>query len=92
MKIRNGFVSNSSSSSFIIGRQFLTKEQISKLKELYNKDSANNKIYDDNGTIFDVSKNYVYFTGRVNGQGESEFFKYLYSLNLSDEVLYNIES
>jgi len=32
MKIRSGFVSNSSSSSFIIERKNLTKKQISKIK------------------------------------------------------------
>jgi hypothetical protein len=32
MKFRNGFVSNSSSSSFIIPRQYLSYEQIDKIK------------------------------------------------------------
>jgi len=32
MKIRNGFVSNSSSSSFIINKKNLTDEQINKIK------------------------------------------------------------
>ncbi len=32
MKIRNGFVSNSSSSSFVIKKEYLTKEQINKIK------------------------------------------------------------
>jgi hypothetical protein len=33
MKIRNGFVSNSSSSSFVIAKEALTKLQIAKLLE-----------------------------------------------------------
>ena len=32
MKIRNGFVSNSSSSSFVLGKYFLTDEQIKQFK------------------------------------------------------------
>ena len=32
MKIRNGFVSNSSSSSFVIQKQDITEEQIDKIK------------------------------------------------------------
>jgi hypothetical protein len=33
MKIRNGFVSNSSSSSFVIGKEHLTEEQLLKIRE-----------------------------------------------------------
>jgi len=33
MKIRNGFVSNSSSSSFVISKEALSQEQINKLLE-----------------------------------------------------------
>ncbi len=32
MKIRNGFISNSSSSSFIISKRFLSEDMISKIK------------------------------------------------------------
>ena len=40
MKIRNGFVSNSSSSSFVIAKEALTEEQIDKLLE-YSKNKEN---------------------------------------------------
>lgn len=92
MKVRNGFVSNSSSSSFIIGTQFLTEDQILKLEKLYIEDCANDNIYDDNGANFNISKHYIHFTGRENYKRTSGFFEYLNSLNLSDDVLYRIES
>ena len=40
MKIRNGFVSNSSSSSFVIAKTALSEEQIEKLLE-YNESEDN---------------------------------------------------
>ena len=33
MKVRSSFVSNSSSSSFVLGKHFMTEEQIVKLRE-----------------------------------------------------------
>jgi hypothetical protein len=36
MKIRNGFVSNSSSASFILDKRYITPEQIEEIKE-FNK-------------------------------------------------------
>jgi len=37
MKVRNGFVSNSSSSSFVIGKYFMTPEQIKEFHDLVVK-------------------------------------------------------
>ena len=41
MKIRNGFISNSSSSSFIIRKSVLTKEQEQELKIIFKKHEDN---------------------------------------------------
>lgn len=48
MKIRNGFVSNSSSSSFIIAN----KENIDKAKELINSDEYIADYYELNGKLY----------------------------------------
>lgn len=52
MKIRQGFVSNSSSSSFVIKKKYLTKEQIEKIKNHISE--AGKEKYDDYDFIFDA--------------------------------------
>ena len=42
MKIRNGFVSNSSSSSFVLGKSYLSKEQIDYIDEKLDEINDNN--------------------------------------------------
>ena len=49
MKVRNGFVSNSSSSSFVI--MGLRKEDVEESLTKYAKDNDINNIYYDNGSI-----------------------------------------
>lgn len=65
MKFRSGFVSNSSSCSFVIHRSVLTAKQVAELKKFYkeNEYSENNQkgIYDDGGICFDIAENYIGF-------------------------------
>jgi len=62
MKIRNGFVSNSSSSSFVIKKEDLSEEQIEILLNLYDSENPNtnykknekyHKILEEEGGIGD---------------------------------------
>jgi len=70
MKIRNGFVSNSSSTSFVIDKDDLTEFDMSKLKELFNKE-----IYDDN--VLYESKNHFHGDLSLHDEEIRSFFKKL---------------
>lgn len=62
MKIRSGFVSNSSSSSFVIDKRGLTKKQIEKIDEwiLNSQDykDGENLSYSDDNNFNESSKHY----------------------------------
>ena len=60
MKIRQGFVSNSSSSSFVLGKNFMTPEQI---KKFSNKLDEINEVNYGEGYIFESE---YYFHGEVS--------------------------
>ena len=51
MKIRNGFVSNSSSSSFVIGKYFMTQEQID---EFHNLNHQFDVLRDSDDSILSI--------------------------------------
>ena len=68
MKIRNGFVSNSSSSSFIIHRSYINEKQIKELSKLYDDLVAKEELYDEQGENFSIEDNYISFNA-YGGQG-----------------------
>ena len=70
MKIRNGFVSNSSSSSFIVKRKYLSDEQINQLFEKCNKPFGTYKDTWEVTAILDVVTGFT--SMRNNSPGENE--------------------
>ena len=56
MKIRSSFVSNSSSCSFVICKQMITKKQLDGLKEWY---AEQHEYIDDYGKKIEESDNYL---------------------------------
>ena len=80
MKIRNGFVSNSSSSSFVVGKEYMTDKQIKKFAKWI-------KSYNENtceGWIFDTE---FYFHGTVDQGYEAKD----YLLDIGVDVKYMSE-
>ncbi len=56
MKIRNCFVSNSSSCSFIIRKEVLTKKQLKEIKKWYNKIQKTEYIGYEEAHFYDKGK------------------------------------
>jgi hypothetical protein len=94
MKIRTGFVSNSSSSSFVIGKYFMTLEQIKKFSELNKKfDEASVLNYDDDPIEYDgwvimpndetyIYEDDKYFFGSISNEHYEVMYDFMQKNNL----------
>ena len=85
MKIRNGFVSNSSSSSFIIAKSFLTESQI---KEIGNWTVSIEDDY-EGGMYFYDEKHYI--AGYNVRNHSEEFSNLLKKIGVSENHVYYTE-
>jgi len=68
MKIRAGFVSNSSSSSFVIPKRELTYEQIEKIRN-HSEEAGKHSEYYDFGSVEDswyISESEYYISGNCS--------------------------
>ena len=61
MKNRNGFVSNSSSSSFVICKEYLTDKQIEAIKQFRKDMIKADRGFGDNGNYLNEDDNYISF-------------------------------
>jgi hypothetical protein len=90
MKVRNGFVSNSSSSSFVLGKYFMTPEQIEEFKSLIKEiddvkengfDSPICVTYEGEVVGYDedtyIGEDENYFFGDVGQHTDTVIFKFL---------------
>lgn len=64
MKIRNGFVSNSSSSSFVIGKKFLSESDVDAIRDWLGSDEN----VPDCWTMREQDDDYRFYTIIDNGQ------------------------
>jgi len=80
MKIRNGFVSNSSSSSFVIAKSYMTKEQ----GELFENFIGNSgKLCSDTY----ISSGEYYFLGTVEQCDNSAVVDFLVSIGVDEKYI-----
>lgn len=59
MKIRNGFVSNSSSSSFVVAKVLVGEDNFYKIKEILSEIEDEFGGDSDSGCYFDSNKEYI---------------------------------
>ena len=96
MKIRDGFVSNSSSTSFTVYKKDMTNEQIGKFREfikshphewneIYDRDDRFSGILDDS-YWYDVERFLIKYNIPENGKLLPPFFDVTYSVNVLYEV------
>lgn len=67
MKVRIGFVSNSSSSSFVLGKSYMTPEQIKKFSK-FMKNYYDRNNYDDETSIGETE---FYFQGTISHHNDT---------------------
>jgi len=81
MKIRNGFVSNSSSSSFCLGKSYMTQEQIKLFSEWVNREEYADEYCE---TYIDEHKHY--FLGKI-GHHDEKTLNYLSKIGVDKEYV-----
>ncbi len=88
MKIRIGFISNSSTISFIICKSFLqTEEHVQKILDWYNKKSEDTYM-DDMGIWINNDKNYI--SGGI-GYVQEDFWKLMEEIHIDKDKVLLIE-
>ena len=85
MKIRNGFVSNSSSCSFVIGKEYMTDEQINLFRDFIENEIKINGHFERETFIYDDKH---YFVGDLDiNEDEEKIIKFLKSIGVEGDKI-----
>jgi len=84
MRIRQGFISNSSSSSFVIAKSYMTEEQIKEFRDHINNISKLDEDGCEKSFYYDEDKNY--FSGDGDNYWDDDWEVKLKELNLWDKT------
>ena len=87
MKIRNGFVSNSSSSSFILVKNEISKQQ---LEKIINHESECDKYGYEEGDFWDITINDEMVIGNTS-MDDFDMYSFLIDLNIDCKFGYEFE-
>jgi hypothetical protein len=89
MKTRQGFVSNSSSSSFVIAKAYMTEEQVAGLRGGLTSIKKNNgEMWGESGRTWEETSHYFCIENYYIYEQINDLFK---SLNLGNVPTYNME-
>jgi hypothetical protein len=83
MKIRNGFVSNSSSSSFVIAKGFLSQYQIDKIYHHADNLEENENLSPDKDDAWDITEDEYLIKGYTS-MDNFDMREYLLSIGIKE--------
>ena len=87
MKIRNGFVSNSSSSSFVIAKGFLSQDQIDKIYHHADRlPEKNNDLSPDKYDAWQITEDDYLIRGYTS-MDNFDMREYLLSIGIKEEYI-----
>ena len=83
MKYRQGFVSNSSSSSFVITKTLMTDDQIKKFRKFIQ----DQEMDESNEGYYNVEELKYYFIGDGDMHAEDDYIQFLKNIQVDGELI-----
>ena len=91
MKMRNGFISNSSSSSFIISKNYMSNEQIDIFNKFLNEDDSECDEYEYGEYGFYNHSNLYYFGFQGDQKPVYKMYKKMIEIGVDPNKILNMD-